>query len=250
MESRQTVREQGRKQHGHKVCGQLARDRHGEQRRMAQPYVGRGGGAKNLLLITFLCALVCVHSATQIQTCGECTFWKDANGMLSKTGSCESGCSTVTWATNRLYLDSKGIVSIANGTFDGMPKMERLLLHNNALTALPADAFKYKYGVGRSRPVQQRPNQPPGGRFQEQYGIVEAPTGQQCPHQPAGGRVQVQYGIEVAQTGQQCPHKPPGGRFQEQYGVGRSLPVQKCPHGPPGGRVQVQCEVEISQSGK
>ena len=112
MESRQTVREQGRKQHGHKVCGQLARDRHGEQRRMAQPYVGRGGGAKNLLLITFLCALVCVHSATQIQTCGECTFWKDADGVLSRTGSCEDDCTS-------LYL-TKGIVSIANGTFDGM----------------------------------------------------------------------------------------------------------------------------------
>ena len=151
MECRQTARDQGRKQHRYGVWtvgqrpvqqaarawsgktrpetsagwpngagnsagmerAQVGRDHHRDQRRMAQSYVWRGGGTKNLLPFTFLCALVvCVRSKTQIQTCGECTFWKDADGVLSRTGSCEDDCTS-------LYL-TKGIVSIANGTFDGM----------------------------------------------------------------------------------------------------------------------------------
>ena len=76
-----------------------------------------------------------------LKKCWNCIFWLDrtagANGTLSRTGWCNATC------TGSLYLDNKGIVSIANGTFDGMPDLHSIYLSSNALTSIPADAFRH-----------------------------------------------------------------------------------------------------------
>ena len=102
------------------------------------------GGGSNILLSLVQLAMATTlvwgvaEGRTQIATCGDCTFWLDGernvNATLSSTGSCEDNC--IGW----LFLGSRGIVSIKNGTFHRMPKLQTLYLSNNALTSIPADA--------------------------------------------------------------------------------------------------------------
>ena len=77
---------------------------------------------------------------TNIKECGGCTFWLEGtlwvNATLSKTGSCAETCT-------KLDLGEKGIVNIANGTFDDLPNVEKLGLYPNAITSIPVDAFKF-----------------------------------------------------------------------------------------------------------
>ena len=71
--------------------------------------------------------------------CGGCTFWlvgePYVNATLSKEGSCEN-CTA-------LHLCCRGIVNISGGTFHGLPKLERLYLHSNAIQSIPADAITF-----------------------------------------------------------------------------------------------------------
>lgn len=71
-----------------------------------------------------------------IATCGNCAFWRErVTGNLRRTGHCETDCR------GTLSLSDMGIVSLSDGVFNGLPRLQRLDLDDNELTRLPDHVF-------------------------------------------------------------------------------------------------------------
>ena len=115
---------------------------------------------------------------TQLQTCGDCTFWKDAADgrptVMSRTGSCETSCTSFLSFYNQdieviangtfagmgsvTYLDlsNNQLAAVANGTFAGLDRLQTLSLSNNQLAALAPGSFT---GLGSVTTLQLQNNQ-------------------------------------------------------------------------------------------
>ena len=65
---------------------------------------------------------------------GDCEFFKDASGILNRTGSCLT-------KNGALWLAFKGITGLRAGVFSNMDACEYLFLRDNLLTDLPATPF-------------------------------------------------------------------------------------------------------------
>jgi Leucine-rich repeat (LRR) protein len=96
-----------------------------------------------------LCALALVLCAAparaqapeaprEVATCGGCTWLVvgGSPGALVKNGTCEADCS------GYLGLDNKGIGSISEGAFQGLPQLQKLYLSGNGIQAIPEGAFQ------------------------------------------------------------------------------------------------------------
>jgi hypothetical protein len=76
--------------------------------------------------------------SAQGASCPSCAFSVDTSGMLSRTHDPACDVSLCTF----LALINKGIAAIAEGTFQGMGKLEALNLQGNRLVSLPAEVFR------------------------------------------------------------------------------------------------------------
>ena len=65
-------------------------------------------------------------SATTIVTCGACTFSVESDGVLRRTGSCSTDCTSIS-------LTQGEIREISAGAFEGLSSLQYLNLHNNQL---------------------------------------------------------------------------------------------------------------------
>ena len=86
----------------------------------------------------FACPTVSGYSSgcemNRIDTCGGCTFWLDGRSwVLSKTGSCETSCTS-------LWLANLQIMAVANGTFDDVGSLQQLYLQRQWLGCVPGVA--------------------------------------------------------------------------------------------------------------
>jgi Leucine-rich repeat (LRR) protein len=76
-------------------------------------------------------------------TYGTCTFLKDSNGVLDRTGSCLT-------RSGQLFLQNKGITGLRNGVFNNMGACTHLYLHDNQLgqSNLPGSIFNGLSNLG------------------------------------------------------------------------------------------------------
>ena len=102
---------------------------------MAHATVHRCHAPLPLLLLLAALHVSAVHGIQSTTNCGGCTFTVSDDGILSRTGSCQTDCIY-------LYLGmGRNIKNISAGAFDDMPGLQTLHLHINQLTSLPAGVF-------------------------------------------------------------------------------------------------------------
>ena len=87
----------------------------------------------------FVCPSVSEYSVgcerNMLINCGGCTFWLDGFSLvLSKTGNCETSCTS-------LWLSGNKLAAVANGTFDDVDSLQDLVLWGTSLGCVPGVAI-------------------------------------------------------------------------------------------------------------